>query len=90
MIIQNGDIYKLGDHVLGCGSSTDKDFVDKVIGDKKIRCVICDPPYGIAYVEGKKNLNQKLGVNSDKAIIGDQLQTDEEYSEFTKKISRDN
>ena len=84
MIIQNGDIYKLGDHVLGCGSSTDKDFVDKVIGDKKIRCVICDPPYGIAYVEGKRYLS-KLGVGNDKVIIGDQLQSDDEYSEFTKK-----
>jgi hypothetical protein len=60
MIIQNGDIYKLGDHVLGCGSSTDKDFVDKVIGDKNIRCILVDPPYGIAYVEGSQGKGRTL------------------------------
>ena len=84
MNIQQGDIYKLGEHIIACGDSLDADFVRKVIGDKKIRAIISDPPYGVAYVEGKKDLNQKLGVDSNKAIIGDQLQTDEEYTLFTK------
>lgn len=29
--IEPGEIWKLGDHVLGCGSSTDKKFVLKVM-----------------------------------------------------------
>lgn len=82
-IIQPGEIYKLGEHIIGCGSCLDSEFVNKIIGDKKIRAIISDPPYGVAYVEGKKDLS-KLGVDSDKVIIGDQLQTDEEYILFTK------
>ena len=29
--IQQGDVWQLGDHILGCGSSLEKDFVEKVI-----------------------------------------------------------
>ena len=81
--IKHGDIYKLGEHIVACGNSLDQVFVNKVIGDRKIRCVLVDPPYGVAYVEGKRDLS-KLGVDTDKAIIGDQLQSDDEYATFTK------
>jgi tRNA G10 N-methylase Trm11 len=37
----------------------------KVIGQHKIRAVITDPPYGVAYVENKKGLS-KLGVKEEK------------------------
>ena len=84
MTINQGDIYKLGEHIIACGDALDVEFVNKVIGNIKIRAIISDPPFGVAYVEGKRDLNQKLGVNSDKVIIGDQLQTDEEYALFTK------
>lgn len=82
-MIQNGDIYKLGNHIIGCGDSLDSGFVNKVIGEKKIRCILTDPPYAVAYVEGKKDFN-KLGTDTGKVIIGDQLQTDEQYAIFTK------
>ncbi len=83
-IIKQGEIYKLGEHIIACGDSLNSEFVARVIGDKKIRAIISDPPYGVEYVEGKKFLNQKLSIDSDKNIIGDQLQTDEEYSAFTR------
>jgi DNA modification methylase len=82
-LIQQGDIYKLGEHIVACGDSLDKVFVDKVIGGRKIRCILSDIPYAVAYVENKRDFN-KLGVNTDKPIIGDQLQTDEEYALFNK------
>ena len=66
-IIQQGDIYKLGEHIVACGDSLDAGFVDKVIGDKKVRAIIADPPYGVAYVEGKRDFN-KLGVDVDKVL----------------------
>ncbi len=83
MTITQGDIWQLGEHVIGCGSSLDAAFVSKVVGDRKIRTIVTDPPYGVAYVEGKRDFN-KLGA-TDKVIIGDQLQTDTEYSAFTKQ-----
>jgi DNA modification methylase len=78
-LIQQGDIYKLGDHILGCGSSLDKEFVDKVIGENKVRCILTDPPFGVNYVGGSFNK-----LSKSKPIIGDQLQTEQEYIEFTK------
>ena len=54
--VKQGEVYQIGNHIVGCGSSLDKDFVSKVIGTKKIRAVVSDPPYGVAYVENKKGL----------------------------------
>ncbi len=82
-IIKQGEIWKVGEHVIACGSSLDREFVRKVIGDRKIRAIISDPPYGVAYVEGKGDLTT-LSVGSDKVIAGDHLQTDDEYATFTK------
>jgi len=44
---QLGDIYKLGEHRLMCGDSTNIDHVDKLINGSKIDLVYTDPPYGI-------------------------------------------
>ena len=79
--IQQGEVYKVGEHIIACGNSLDSEFVKKVIGNKKIRAILCDPPFGVAYVENKRDVS-KIGI--DKPIIGDQLQTDEEYSTFTR------
>jgi DNA modification methylase len=84
MKINKGDIYKIGDHVVGCGDSTNKEFVKKVIGENKIKAVITDPPYGVAYVENKKGF-AKLGVKDEKKITNDHLQSESEYEDFTKK-----
>jgi DNA modification methylase len=84
MKINKGDIFKIGNHIVGCGDSTDKEFVDRVIGNNKIRVILTDPPYGVAYVENKKDF-LKLGVKTDKVIIGDHTQNEKEYEDFTKK-----
>jgi site-specific DNA-methyltransferase (adenine-specific) len=82
--VQAGEIWKLGEHVLGCGSATDEEFVGKVMKNIKgpVRMILTDPPYGVAYVEGKKDF-AKLGKESVKVIMNDHLQTEEEYSLFT-------
>ena len=75
----------IGNHIIGCGDSTDREFVSKVIGKNKIRAIISDPPFGVAYVENKKGF-AKLGVKDEKIIIGDHLQSEAEYEEFTRKF----
>jgi len=84
MKISKGDIFKVGNHIIGCGDSTDMDFVSKVIGGNKIRAIVTDPPYGVAYVENKKGF-VKLGVKDEKIIVGDHLQSEDEYGDFTRK-----
>jgi DNA modification methylase len=83
MKVNKGDIFKVGNHIVGCGDSTDRDFVSKVIGKNKIRAILTDPPYGVAYVENKKGF-AKLGVKDDKIITGDHIQSEAEYEDFTE------
>ena len=84
--VKQYDIFKAGNHMVVCGSSTDEEFIKGMVGPTgiKIRMILTDPPYGVAYVENKKDFN-KLGKRDAKAIIGDQLQGDEEYKQFTSK-----
>ncbi len=80
-LIRKGDIFQLGNHFIGCGDSRDAEFVKKVIGKHKIKAVICDPPYGVAVTESKKNFKKLL---KDKIIENDHLQSDKEYAIFTQ------
>jgi len=82
MQINYGDILRLGDHYLVCGDATNKQVIEKLAGDKQINLILTDPPYGVAYVEGKQNFKQG---NNHQVIKNDQSQTDQEYFEFTKK-----
>ena len=44
-----GDIYKLGNHYLMCGDSTDIEAVEKLTNGTKIDLLITDPPYNVDY-----------------------------------------
>lgn len=79
--IKFGDMFRLGDHLLLCGDARDKDIITKLVEKKKIKSVIVDVPYGVAVTESKENF-QTLAKN--KVIVGDHLQSDEEYQKFTR------
>jgi len=80
-------IIKLGQHRLICGDCKDPDIIKKLVGQDKIRIILTDPPYGVAYVESKasffKDVVKAPMSCGEKKIANDQLQTDEEYIEFT-------
>lgn len=90
--IEQGEVWKLGEHVLGCGSSTDPVFVDCVMAQlpegMKVRAIVTDPPYGVAYVEGKRDFN-KLAADAHqggvRAIMNDHIQSESTYAAFTKE-----
>jgi len=79
--IKYGDAFRLGNHLLLCADSRNKDMVAKIIGKHKIKSVIIDPPYGVAVTESKEGF-QTLAKN--KAIVNDHLQSDVEYRKFTR------
>ena len=79
--IKKGDIFKVGNHYIGCGDSRDKDFVEKVIGKHRIKAVITDVPYGVDVTESKKNFKTLL---KNKSVANDHLQSDQEYATFTQ------
>ena len=49
-----GDLWKLGEHRLICGDSTDPAIIEKLMGGQKAELLLTDPPYGIDVVKGKK------------------------------------
>jgi DNA modification methylase len=80
--IKSGDIFKLGDHLLACGDCRDTTLMAKLIGTKKIKAIITDPPYGVAVTESKRNFQT---LAKDKVIVNDHIQDDREYATFTKQ-----
>ncbi len=82
MQVNKGDIFRVGRHIVACGDSCDRDFVKQVIGNNKVSAVLTDPPYGVAYVENKKDL---VKIKSGKIIENDHIQSEDEYEEFTRK-----
>jgi len=67
-----GEIYVLGSHIIGCGDSTDPEFVKKVLGDTKVDMVYCDPIYNISLsydkgIGGKSFYGGKTNDNMSEA-----------------------
>ncbi|MBU1143665.1 MAG: site-specific DNA-methyltransferase [Firmicutes bacterium] len=81
MKIKQGDIIKLGDHLLLCGDSTKKEGIQKLLKDRSIDLILCDPPYAVAYVESKQGFTQSIA--KPKVIKGDEIQTEASYKSFT-------
>lgn len=50
--IVEGDLFQIGRHRLLCGSSTQTDSWEKLMGDQMFDLIVTDPPYNVAY-EGK-------------------------------------
>lgn len=50
-----GDLYKLGDHRLLCGSSTVITDVERLMDEQQAEAMWTDPPYGVSYVGKTKD-----------------------------------
>jgi site-specific DNA-methyltransferase (adenine-specific) len=61
-----GDVWKLGDHRLVCGDSTETTVMDKLMQGEKADMVWTDPPYGVNYVGKTKN---SLTIENDNMDI---------------------
>lgn len=59
---QPGEIWKLGQHFLICGDSTDADTIKRLTQGETMDLWVTDPPYNIAY-EGKTK--DKLTIEND-------------------------
>lgn len=60
---QEGDIYRLGDHILICGDSTKRETIEALMGGEIADLIVTDPPYNVAY-EGRTK--EKLTIKNDK------------------------
>lgn len=81
--IKEGDIYRLGDHLLLCGDARNPKLIHGFLNKDKINLILTDPPYGVAYVEGKKDFTQMKGDH--RKIANDHIQSEYEYRNFTRE-----
>ena len=68
---KSGNIYKLGNHYLMCGDSTNADDVKKLMNNQLADLIVTDPPYNVNY-EGKTDDNLK--------IMNDNMEDNQFYS----------
>lgn len=80
--ITTGNMYRLGRHRLLVGDAKDAKAVARIVGEDRIDLILSDPPYGVAYVEGKEHFTAKK--DGHRAIENDHEQTEDEYRLFTK------
>ena len=69
--VQDGDLYKLGNHRLYCGDATKEESYQILCQDIPMELVFTDPPYGM-----KK---QKEGVNNDNLNYDDLLEFNKQW-----------
>ena len=77
-----GDIYKLGNHRLICGDSTDIAVIDRLMDGVKADMVFTDPPYGM------KKENE--GVLNDNLNYDDLLDFNRQWIPLTFEALKDN
>lgn len=77
-----GDIWKLGEHRLICGDSTDATVIDRLMDGKKADMVFTDPPYGM------KKENE--GVLNDNLNYDDLLEFNRQWIPLTFGALKDN
>lgn len=70
--VKAGDIYKLGEHRLMCGSTTSEADVEKLMDGKEADMIITDPPYNVDYT----------GATDDTLKIQNDNMSDDEFYNF--------
>jgi len=60
-VTRPGDVWLLGSHRIGCGDSTDRGIVEKVLAGAAANLMVTDPPYGVNY---DPEWRHRAGVNN--------------------------
>ena len=59
---KDGDLYRLGNHLLICGDSTKQEYIDALMDGEQADLLITDPPYNVDY-HGKGGLHNIANDN---------------------------
>ena len=85
-----GDIWRLGDHRLICGDSTDVNVIDRLMDGAKADMVFTDPPYGMNAVSKSGVLSEHYKTDimndDDNTVAIDAFNMAKEYFDGTKQI----
>ena len=80
--VSDGDLWRLGEHLLYCGDSTQEGSYIKLLGNEKADLLFTDPPYGM-----KK---EKDGVENDNLNFDDLLEFNKQWIPLTFKYTKEN
>lgn len=82
-----GDVYRLGDHYLMCGDSTNPDDVDKLMGGTVADLYLTDPPYNVAVWQNMgPSKAKRLHHRTDGLVVkNDSWDDDDAFVEFLKQ-----
>ena len=81
-VAQRGDIYLLGDHKLMCADSTEREAVQRLMGQSKAAMTFTDPPYNVDY----GNHSGATQEGKRRTVANDNLGT--EFEPFLEKACR--
>ena len=89
VIARLGDVWRLGQHRVVCGDSTDAYVVESALGGAKPNLMVTDPPYGVEY---DASWRTKAGIGSTGAAVGKVLNDDradwsETWALFTGNVA---
>lgn len=82
IIVNSGDIFELGKHMIICGSFKEKETVELLMSGEKARIVNCDPPYNLP-ADYIGNVNEKVHTNF---AMGHGEMTDDEFVDFIASV----
>ena len=87
--VKTGDVWKLGEHLLACADSTEKESYERLIGGEKADMVFTDPPYGVSIGSKNELLNkiQKKSGRCTKNIENDTLSPERLYPLLVKAMT---
>jgi DNA modification methylase len=75
-----GEVYELGPHRLVCGDAREVSTLERLLGDDRVDCVWCDPPYGVAIASriGTKGISStEARAKGHEGIANDDLNVDQ-------------
>lgn len=87
--VKTGDLWKLGNHFLICGDSTDPVVIDRLMDGKKADLIFTDPPYNVNYEEKEKRLVKYRPNARVKSEINTEIHNDNvgDYKTFCESIA---
>jgi DNA modification methylase len=80
-LVSFGDIWKLGEHRLMCGDSTDAGSVALLMDGEKADMVFTDPPYNVNIIGGANRFANDGEKAKGLTILNDNFSSDEEAGE---------
>ncbi len=84
-----GDVYKLGNHLLICGDSTDINVIEKILPEQADMC-FTDPPYLMDFtggLTGNDNTGYKPAYNAKHGAIKNDKMSEEDGDNFLDDIN---